>query len=42
MFKCTNAIEYLVSKGANKNAKNNRGKTPYDIAENDEIRKMLM
>ena len=34
-------IEYLVSKGANKNAKNQKGETPYDVAENDEIKELL-
>ena len=28
----TDIVKYLVSKGANKNAKNKDGNTPYDIA----------
>ena len=32
---------HLVSKGANKNTKNIDGKTPYDVADNDEIRELL-
>ena len=34
-------VRYLVEKGANKNAKDNNGKTPYDVEDNDEIKKIL-
>ena len=40
----TDVVKYLVSKGANKKAKNKDGlfgKTPRDIARNDEIRELL-
>ena len=37
----TDVVQYLVSKGANKCAKDKFGKTPYDIAKNDEIRELL-
>ena len=33
-------VKYLVSKGANKNAKDKYGKTPYDVV-NSEIRELL-
>ena len=28
----TNVVKFLASKGANKNAKDKNGKTPYDVA----------
>ena len=31
----TEVVKYLVSKGANKNAKDHNGQTPYDISCND-------
>ena len=37
----TDIVKYLVSKGANKNAKAKNGRTPYDMAKNDEIRNIL-
>ena len=32
----TDVIKYLVSKGANKNAKHKEGETPYDVHANDD------
>ena len=37
----TDVVKYLASKGANKNAKDDWNDTPYDYANNDEIRKLL-
>ena len=37
----TDIVKYLISKGANINAKIANGKTPYDVAANDEIRNIL-
>ena len=34
-------VNFLLSKGANKNAKDINGKTPYEIARNDEIKDLL-
>ena len=34
-------VKYLVFKGANKNVKNRDGVTPYDLADNDEMRNIL-
>ena len=36
----TDVVRFLVSKGANKNAKDEDGETPYDYG-NGEIRKLL-
>ena len=33
--------ELLINKGADINAKNNYGKTPFDCAKNEEIRQLL-
>ena len=33
--------ELLINKGADVNAKNNYGKTPFDYAKNEEIRQLL-
>ena len=35
-------VKYLLSIGANKDAKTNSGYTPYDLATNEEIRKLLL
>ena len=37
----TNIVKYLVSNGANKNSIDKYGKTPYDCAQNDEIKNIL-
>ena len=37
----TDIVKYLVSIGANKNAIDKEGKTPYDLARNDEIKRIL-
>ena len=37
----TDVVRYLVSKGANKTAKSKNGYTPYDIADNEEIKALL-
>jgi ankyrin repeat protein len=34
-------VKLLVEKGANKNAKNNKGQTPFDIAIDNDIKKYL-
>ena len=41
IFERTDVLKYLVSKGANKISKNKDDKTPFDLAYNDEIRKLL-
>ena len=40
-FSKTDIVKYLVSKGANKNAKDRHDKTPYDLAWKNEIRNIL-
>ena len=34
-------VKFLISKGANKNAQDNNGKTPFDVAETDVVRNIL-
>ena len=31
-------VKYLIFKGANTNARNNNGETPFDVAKNDETK----